>query len=113
MAEAQEKIVLTYEVADGKVPFNQWLEGLRDTRARGIIRTRINRVRLGLLGDCKPVGDDVNELRIDFGPGYRIYLGQEGDAIIILLCGGDKSSQTQDISKAKEYWLDYRSRGDG
>lgn len=113
MEEAQEKIVLTYETADGRVPFDEWLNALRDMKGRAVIRARINRVRLGLIGDCKPVGDGVSEARIDFGPGYRVYFAQEGNTIIILLCGGDKRSQTQDISKAKEYLLDYRSRDDG
>lgn len=110
--EAQEKIICTYEKADGTVPFNEWLEGLRDKQARGVIRTRLNRVRLGLMGDCKPVGSGVSELRIDFGPGYRVYFGQEGDRIIILLCGGDKSRQDKDIADAKEYWADYGRRDD-
>ncbi|GAA6617698.1 type II toxin-antitoxin system RelE/ParE family toxin [Scytonema sp. NUACC26] len=113
MEEAQEKIVLTYETADGRVPFDEWLDALRDTKGRAVIRARINRVRLGLMGDCKPVGDGISEARIDFGPGYRVYFAREGNTIIILLCGGDKRSQTQDISKAKEYLLDYRSRDDG
>ncbi len=113
MEEAQEKIVLTYETADGRVPFDEWLNALRDMKGRAVIRARINRVRLGLMGDCKPVGDGVSEARVDFGPGYRVYFAQEGNTIIILLCGGDKRSQTQDISKAKEYLLDYRSRDDG
>lgn len=110
--EAQERIIRTYEKADGTVPFNEWLEGLRDKQARGVIRTRLNRVRLGLMGDCKSVGSGVSELRIDFGPGYRVYFAQEGKQIIILLCGGDKSRQEQDIARAKEYWADYGSRDD-
>ena len=111
--EARGKIVLTYETTDGRVPFNEWLEALRDRKARAIIRVRLNRIRLGLLGDSKSVGGGVSELRVAFGAGYRIYYGQAGDRIIVLLCGGDKSSQTKDISKAKEYWNDYRRRDDG
>lgn len=80
--EAQEKTILTYEKADGNVPFNEWLSALRDKKARAIIRTRINRVRLGLLGDCKSVGEGVSELRIDFGAGYRVYFASEGTTII-------------------------------
>ena len=64
---------------------------------------RINRLRLGLFGDCKPVGDGVSELRMDFGPGYRAYFGQSGDQII-LLSGGDKATQDADIKNAKKYW---------
>jgi putative addiction module killer protein len=110
--EAHEKIILTYEKSDGNAPFNDWLEALRDKKARAIIRARINRVRLGLLGDCKGVGEGVSELRIDFGAGYRVYFALRGDRIIILLCGGDKSSQNKDIKQAKAYWKDYQRRGD-
>ncbi len=110
--EAQEKNILTYVKADGSAPFNDWLEALKDKKARAIIRTRINRVRLGNLGDCKSLGEGVNELRIKFGAGYRVYFGQFGDTIIILLSGGDKSSQDQDIEQAKKYWKDYKRRDD-
>ena len=109
--EAQEKTILTYAKVDGSIPFNNWLEALRDKKARAIVRTRINRVRLGNLGDCKSVGEGVSELRIKFGAGYRVYFGQEGDTIIILLSGGDKSSQDKDIKQAKKYWQDYKRRG--
>ena len=68
------------------------------------------RVRLGNLGDCRSVGNGVFELRIDFGSGFRVYFGQEGNDVVVLLCGGDKGSQEKDIHKAKEYWSDYRSR---
>lgn len=104
--------VLTYQTQEGQVPFNQWLDSLRDRKARAVVRTRINRLRLGLLGDCKPVGKGVKELRIFFGPGYRLYFGQEGETLVILLCGGDKSSQNKDIKKAQGYWQDYQRRKD-
>jgi putative addiction module killer protein len=110
--EAQEKTIPTYVKADGSAPFNDWLEALKDRKARAIIRTRINRVRLGNLGDCKSVGEGVSELRIKFGAGYRVYFEQEGDTIIILLFGGDKSSQDKDIKQAKAYWKDYQRRDD-
>jgi len=109
--EAQEKTILTYVKANGNIPFNEWLDSLKDRKTRAIIRARINRVRLGNLGDCKSVGEGVMELRIKFGAGYRIYFGQEGDTVIILLSGGDKSSQDQDIKQAKQYWKDYKRRG--
>ena len=73
---------------------------------------RIARVRTGNFGDCKSVGEDVYELRIDYGPGYRVYFGKVESTIILLLCGGDKSSQDDDIRKAKEYWRDFSSRQD-
>lgn len=67
---------------------------------------------MGNFGDCKPIGEEVFELRVDFGPGYRVYFGQVGPEVVLLLCGGDKSSQGRDIRKAQEYWADYRSRDD-
>lgn len=94
----------------GRNPFREWLHSLRDLQARARIRVRLNRVRLGNLGDCKPVGEGVMELRLDFGPGYRLYFGQDGDVLVILLCGGDKRSQTRDIATAKQYWLSYKRR---
>lgn len=106
--ESKQRIVLTYKTEIGYIPFNDWLEGLKDQKTRVIIRTRINRVRLGLFGDVKSVGEGVYELRIATGSGYRVYFGQDGETIVILLCGGDKSSQNRDIEKAKIYWQDYR-----
>ncbi len=71
------------------------------------MRARLNRIRLGNFGDCKSVGGGVEELRIDFGPGYRVYYGREGAVVVILLCGGDKRSQAKDIFRAQEYWREY------
>lgn len=82
--------------------FERWLTGLRDRRAVARIRSRIDRLQVGLLGDVKPVGEGVSELRIDYGPGYRIYFVQRGDELVILLAGGDKRSQMRDIEKARE-----------
>lgn len=110
--EARQITVLTYVKSDGKAPFNDWLEKLKDRKARAIIRARINRVRLGNLGNCKSLGVGVSELKINFGAGYRVYFGHEGNKIVILLSGGDKSGQNKDIRQAKEYWQDYLRRGD-
>ena len=74
------------------------------------INQRIRRVSLGNLGDYRSVGEGVCELKIDYGSGYRVYFGQIGTTIVLLLCGGDKSAQVKDIRKAKEYWGDYQSR---
>ncbi|QOZ24098.1 type II toxin-antitoxin system RelE/ParE family toxin [Bradyrhizobium sp. CCBAU 51753] len=82
--------------------FTNWFDGLRDDRARDRIAARIARVASGLLGDVKPVGEGVSELRIDYGPGYRVYFTQRGRTIIILLCGGDKQTQSKDIKTAKK-----------
>jgi len=108
--EVSEREVESYIRPDGTCPFNEWLDSLQDRQARARIRTRINRVRLGNLGDCRSVGGGVLELKIDYGPGYRVYCGQVGTTLVILLCGGDKSSQSEDIRKAIEYWEDYKSR---
>lgn len=108
--EVQPREIRNYLTVDGKNIFDEWLDSLRDIRAKAKIRARLDRVEDGNLGDCKSVGEGVFELRIDYGAGYRIYFGQEGITIIILLCGGDKSTQKQDVDKAQEYWKDYRSR---
>lgn len=105
--ETHPKELLEYETANGDSPFSEWLEGLRDIQARAIIRKRLNRVRQGNLGNSRSVGDGVFELKVDFGPGYRVYFGNDGEKIVVLLCGGDKNSQEADIRKAKEYWTDY------
>jgi putative addiction module killer protein len=81
--------------------FSAWLTGLRDVRARARITKRIDRLAGGNLGDSKPVGGGVSELRLDFGPGYRIYYARRGDVMVILLCGGDKGAQARDIERAR------------
>lgn len=81
--------------------FRVWLEGLADRRAAERIAQRIVRLQAGLFGDVKPVGEGVSELRVDHGPGYRVYFVQRGQVLIVLLCGGDKRSQARDIRRAK------------
>src|SRR4030066_629067 len=99
--EVSEKQVENYVRPDGKCPFDDWMTSLRDQRARAKIRTRIDRVQLGNLGNCEPVGGGVSELRIDYGPGYRIYFIQRGTRYILLLAGGDKAPQSRDIGRAR------------
>ncbi|MFO1257109.1 MAG: type II toxin-antitoxin system RelE/ParE family toxin [Gammaproteobacteria bacterium] len=82
-----------YCSTNGKQPFTAWLESLKDNKSRYRIKERLDRIALGNLGDCKPLTHGVFELRLDFGPGYRIYFGEENQKIVILLCGGDKSTQ--------------------
>lgn len=82
--------------------FADWLEKLRDRSAKSKILVRIDRLRFGLTGDVKPVGQGISELRIDYGPGYRLYYTRRGLNLVFLLAGGDKSSQTRDIRKAIE-----------
>jgi putative addiction module killer protein len=81
--------------------FKTWIRSLKDKVSRAIINARIRRLSSGNFGDAKPVGDGVSELRIAYGPGFRIYFKQVNDEIVILLCGGDKSTQSQDIENAK------------
>jgi putative addiction module killer protein len=81
--------------------FDVWLAGLRDVRARARIQARILRLSLGNPGDVKPVGEGISEMRIDYGPGYRVYFWQRGQILILLLCGGDKSTQEKDIKAAR------------
>ncbi len=81
--------------------FDGWLRGLRDTRVTARIALRLDRLAHGNPGDVRPVGEGVSELRIDYGPGYRIYFVRRGEALVILLCGGDKGSQDRDIARAK------------
>lgn len=82
--------------------FDTWLSGLRDSQAKARILVRIRRLSLGNPGDVKPVGDGISEMRIDHGPGYRVYYQQRGPVLAILLCGGDKSTQSKDIARARE-----------
>jgi putative addiction module killer protein len=102
--------VREYQGVDGKAPVTQWLSDLRDPVARARIVSRLDRLKAGLLGDWKSIGKGVCELRIDYGPGYRVYYAQDGEALIILLCGGDKRSQAKDIERAHAYWKDYKVR---
>ena len=80
--------------------YSRWFTSLRDRKARARIQTRLDRLQLGLLGDVKPVGEGVLELRIDYGPGYRVYFVHRGHEMVILLAGGDKSTQEKDIKIA-------------
>ena len=102
-----------YKTAIGKCPFEIWIQDIKEILTRAKILTRLDRLKLGNFGDCKPIEEGVCELRIDYGPGIRIYYGKIGNKVLLLLCGGDKSSQTKDIIKAKEYWKDYKSRKTG
>lgn len=90
--EGRQRDIQIYVRADGYAPFSEWLRGLRDVRGRAKIRARLNRLALGNYGDCRGVGDGVQELRIDYGPGYRVYFGQVNITVILLLCGGDKAT---------------------
>lgn len=89
--------------------FEEWLRRLRDERAKGRIIRRIARLRLGNFGDAKPVGEGISELRVDYGPGYRVYFMRTRATVVLLLCGGDKGSQSRDITAAKKLAAKERS----
>jgi len=99
-----------YQTSTGEQPFVEWLKGLDDRQARTRIEARLARVAVGNFGDVEPVGEGVMELRIDWGPGYRVYFARLGQVMVLLLCGGDKRTQQRDINRAKEYFEDYKAR---
>jgi putative addiction module killer protein len=96
--------------SQAKDVIGEWLEELRDARARAKVAARIARLAAGNFGDCKPLRDSVWELRIDWGPGYRVYYGMLEQTCVLLLCGGDKRKQATDVKRAIEYWNDYKQR---
>ncbi|MBA3966789.1 MAG: type II toxin-antitoxin system RelE/ParE family toxin [Nitrospirales bacterium] len=100
-----------YEDEQGYEPFSEWFKGLKDVKGKKRIGTRIRRLSEGLYGDCESVGEGVSELRLCFGPGYRVHFSEEANNIVILLCGGDKSSQKRDIQSAKGNWKEYKTHG--
>lgn len=102
--------VRQYQTADGRIPIAEWLGRLRDRDAQARIAARLVRLQAGNRGDWKPVGAGVFELRIDAGPGYRVYCAQHGAELVLLLCGGDKRTQSHDIEVAHAYWKDYKAR---
>ena len=92
-------------------PLTQWLDNLKDVRARAQIRARLARVAAENFGDCKPLRDGVQELKIDYGPGYRVYLSRQGPVLVLLLCGSDKGDQDRAIKQAIDYLNDWKQRG--
>ncbi len=110
MFDGQSKEIVFYETADGRRPFDEWHRQLRDRQARAVVANRLQRLERGTPGDFKMAGSGVYELRIDFGPGYRLYCAFAGQHIVLLLCGGDKATQSSDIKEARAYWEDYQQR---
>jgi putative addiction module killer protein len=102
--------VLDYTTEDGRNPFRQWLAKLRDIKAVARVQARLERLTVGNFGDARAVGKGVNELRIPYGPGYRVYFARNENKVVVLLCGGDKSSQSSDIRQAQAYWADFKRR---
>jgi putative addiction module killer protein len=101
-----------YLTRDGDDLIARWLGKLRDIQAKAAIIRRLNRLAQGNFGDFKPLRESVHELRIDVGPGYRVYYARSGKTVMLLLCGGTKRTQSADIDRACDYWRDWQSRDD-
>ena len=101
-----------YETRSGKRPFIDWINGLKEIHSRAKIFTRLDRLKMGNFGDCKSIGNGIYELRIHYRPGIRIYYSKIGMKVVLLLCGGDKSSQKKDIKNAQAFLEDYKDRED-
>lgn len=108
MRNAYPREVKIYRSQNGREPFTEWLNAIRDQKTQRRIRTRLAALKLGNFGDYKSVGEGVFELRFHFGVGYRIYFQEVDNTVVLLLCGGDKSSLARDIERAKAYWLEYK-----
>ena len=106
----KENTVNEYIDEQGSSPYAQWLSRLKDSRAKARIIIQVDKMELGLFGDVEPIGEGLSELRIHYGPGYRVYYGKQGQQVYLLLCGGDKSTQSKDIKQAKAYWKDHKRR---
>lgn len=106
---AEERTVKYYQTRTGSQPFKNWRDGLIEKTTKSAIDARISRLRSWNLGKSEPIGGGASESKIDLGPGYRIYYGIDGVSII-LLHGGDKSTQDTDIKLAKQFWNDYKAR---
>ena len=98
---------------DGTDPYSIWLRGLVDRKARARVVVRVGRMAGGNFGECKPVGDGFWELRVDWGPGYRVYYAMAGKRLLLLLAGGDKRKQQMDIDTAISRWIDWKQRRTG
>ena len=106
----QEWELLYYVSENGRFPFQDWLDSLNDLKAKAIALGRLARLRGGNFGHSQPVGLGVFEQKIDYGPGYRLYYGRIGTRVILLLCGGDKSTQQKDIQTAHRYWQRFKEK---
>jgi putative addiction module killer protein len=109
MTDEVNKIEI-YTDVEGKVPFLEWHLSLKDRKAASIVLNRIDRLKIGNLGYCPDLADGVWEMKIDFGPGYRVYFARSGKTVYLLLAGGDKSTQKANIKEAKRRWQEYQKR---
>jgi putative addiction module killer protein len=101
------RVLKKHVTENGICPFDRWLDRLRDKRSQAIILTRLNRLIQGNFGHCRVLGGGLTELKIDYGPGFRVYFAEDGDTLVVLLLGGDKSTQKADIDKARTYLEEY------
>jgi putative addiction module killer protein len=108
--EAQERRIVIFKTSDGRAPFKEWLDNITDQATSAAIVQRLTRLRLGLFGDCKAVGGGVSELRINHGPGYRVYFALSGDEVVLILVGGTKQTQRKDIKTAQKYWAEVKKK---
>ncbi|MDE0556344.1 MAG: type II toxin-antitoxin system RelE/ParE family toxin [Candidatus Poribacteria bacterium] len=108
MRNAHSRNLQVHRTSRGREPFTEWFESIQDRKTQNRIEARLNSIKYGNFGDCQSVGEGVFELRLHFGPGYRIYFSVVNNTIVLLLCGGDKTSQARDIVRAKTYWVEYK-----
>ena len=104
----RKRKAVEYTTDRGGKPFSDWLVRLKDRKGRAVILRRINQAEEGNFGNYRDLHHGLFELKVPLGPGYRVYFGLDGDALIVLLCGGDKGSQDRDIATARKYWADYK-----
>lgn len=102
--------IIIYTLENGKEPFVIWLKSIKDNLIQARIKSAILRLSSNNFGDCKKINNDISEMRLHFGPGYRVYFAESSNVVILLLCGGDKSTQSKDIEKAKKYLKNYKER---
>lgn len=108
--QIKPRLIDYYATPSGKAPAREWLSSLRDKITQAILYKRIRQAGLGQFGKTRNVGDGVWELKIDYGPGYRVYYGIHNDELILLLMAGSKRTQASDIKKARVYWLEWKER---
>ena len=108
MRNTHPRKIQYYRDRHGRTPFTEWIQSIRDIKTQNRILRRLDRLTWGNFGECRSVGNGIFELILNFGPGYRIYFGEVDNTIVLLLCGGDKSSQVRDIDRAKMYWQTYK-----
>lgn len=108
--QIRQRLIDYYETSSGRAPAREWLSSLKDKITQAILYKRIRQAGLGQFGKTRNVGDGVWELKIDYGPGYRVYYGIHNDELILLLMAGSKRTQSADIKKARTYWLEWKER---